>query len=778
MKILRSIITVVFSFALVSMATDYTWTGSLTGGTWDTTANNWSAGCPGWSYESNSIPALTNIAVFNTSGLQATVSGTVYPNGLRVRGGSQLTIPSGAVVTNVTVLTLESSKVLLGNGGTLYSRSTYFDVPNNSRTFTFASADEPGAGGSVVLQNTGDIYLAPVNRQNVTCVLDHVTLKNNSGTGNGFQLGRGGSGNGNVLILQNGARFESLQTGKGFKTSVDSANNKLFVYTNSVMDLANGVFTLSSGTTVGSGNQVWLDGGMLTNLNRFVFGSPSVQVGFVVITNGGQLFTKGNTTLNTSNGLIRVTGTSSRWNFEGGNMTVGDSISKTNRFDISAGGVLTNVGTLTVDGANILSLASGGVLCTTNMDLKNRGILDLKEGGLLVPTLNNDGLFNATVNGTMGYFMSSDGKGLFNAQNRIFRPARINGTAFTCIVERVSITNVTSVESVRGGSWSTTIFTNGATVFSTGGDGSKIGVDGDYASLAVYDNCMLRLGNRYLTLHGGTGGTVGRHTLLISGGVITNVFDFSITAEPNKRGVQAGTVRIERGGKLYSTANSTINCSNGVVTVTGPGSTWDMANTTLTIGGAGLGANELAIADGGMLSSATIVLTPTQLVNRVSFDGGILKAGSAGTLISGSGACLIKTNGAIIDSAGFTVATALAMTEDPTSTGGGFIKLGEGTLTLTTGTLYTGDTTVSNGTLVVSESFLSDAADVYVASNAVLKLNFSETDTIRRLYIGGVLQERSRSYGSNHASGCFAESTGFIKPLEGTPPSGTIVMFF
>jgi T5SS/PEP-CTERM-associated repeat protein len=160
------------------------------------------------------------------------------------------------------------------------------------------------------------------------------------------------------------------------------------------------------------------------------------------------------------------------------------------------------------------------------------------------------------------------------------------------------------------------------------------------------------------------------------------VFDFSITAEPNKRGVQAGTVRVERGGKLYSTANSTINCSNGVVTVSGAGSTWDMANTTLTIGGAGLGGNELVLADSGMLSNAKIVVTETQLVNRVSFDGGILKAGSAGTLISGSGACLIKTNGAIIDSAGFTVANAMAMTEDPTSTGGGFTKLGAGTLTL------------------------------------------------------------------------------------------------
>jgi autotransporter-associated beta strand protein len=776
MKERLSIITFILGFASAVIATDYTWTGPLSSGTWDTLTNNWSAGCPGWSYESNSIPALTNIAVFNASGLQATVSGTVYPNGLRVRAGSQLMIPNGASVTNTSWLSLNgNSKILLGSSAMLYSRASregFNSDGQGSTSFTFASADAPNAGGTLVLENTDEFWMNEVNTSSYKVILDNVSLLNNSGS---FQIARGGSYN--FLILTNGARFSSLRTGQNFYMGIDAGQHTLMIFSNSVMNLANGYLRMRAGGTGTKDHRIWINGGTLTNFSSFVYGSD-LPLCNIVVTNQGKVFSTGTTTIDGSNCITRVSGTNSLWHLAGGSLILGTSTRIYNRLEVDNAGALTNIGTLTVDGQNVLSLASGGMLSATNVDLKNGGSIDLLEGGLLVPTLSGGGLFNSATDRTLGIVTSSDGKGIFNANNRIFRPVRVNGTAFTCIVDRVSVTNVTTVESVRGGSWSTTIFTNGATVFSTGGDGSKIGVDGDYASLAVYDNCMLSLGNRYLTLHGGTGGTVGRHTLLISGGVITNVFDFSSTAEPNKRGVQAGTVRVERGGKLYSTANSTINCSNGLVVVSGVASVWDMANTTLTVGDLGLGGNELQLNDRGMLSRAKIVLTPTQLVNRVSFDGGILKAGSAGTLISGSGACLIKTNGATIDSAGFTVANTLAMTEDPMSTGGGFTKLGAGTLTLATGTLYTGSTTVSNGTLVVSESFLSDAADVYVSSNAVLNLNFSGTNTIRSLYIGGVLQERGRSYGNGHSSGCFTGSTGFIKPLVGTPPSGTIVMFF
>lgn len=774
MKNRMSIIAVILGLTSAAMATDYTWTGPLTGGTWNTLTNNWSANCPGWSYESNSIPALTNIAVFNTSGLQAAVNGNVYPNGLRVRGGSQLTIPSGASVTNTAWLSLNgNSKILLGASAVLYSRASregFNSDGQGTTSFTFASADAPNAGGTLILENTDEFWMNRVNVSSYKLIMDNVSLLNNSGS---FQIARGGSYN--FLILTNGATFKSLRTGQSFYMGIDAGQHTLMIFSNSVMNLANGYLRMRAGGAHTKDHRIWVNGGTLTNFNSFVYGSD-LPLCNIVVTNQGKVFSTGTTTMDGSNCVTRVTGTNSLWYLSGGNLILGTSARNYNRLEVDNAGCLTNIGTMTVDGTNLLSLASGGMLSATNIDLKNGGSIDILEGGVcLPPTGFQMGLFNSAANATVGYVGSSDGKGVFDAKGYLFRSARYNASGVTCVVSRVAITNAGNVEVVRGGYWSTTIFTNGASLLASGANTSAVGVDGDYASLFVYDNCVLNLGNRLL-MHAGAGGVSGYHQLVVSGGLITNVTDVVMTLDLSKRSAKLGTLRIDRGGRLYSKQNSSIDCSNGVAVVSGDASLWDMNSTTLTIGGAGLGGNELQLASGGMLSRAKIVLTPTQLVNRVTFDGGILKAGGAGALISGSGECLIKTNGAIIDSAGFSVANTIAMTEDPASKGGGLTKLGAGTLTLATGTLYTGDTVISNGTLSVSESFLSDAADVYVSSNAVFNLNFSGTDTVRSLYIGGVLQERGRSYGSNHASGCFT-GTGFIKPLVGTPPSGTIVMF-
>jgi len=64
-------------------------------------------------------------------------------------------------------------------------------------------------------------------------------------------------------------------------------------------------------------------------------------------------------------------------------------------------------------------------------------------------------------------------------------------------------------------------------------------------------------------------------------------------------------------------------------------------------------------------------------------------------------------------------------------------KVGMGTLTLTGANTYTGDTTVDAGTLSINNPFLADTADVFIATGAVLDLDFSSTDIIDSLYLGG-----------------------------------------
>ena len=75
---------------------------------------------------------------------------------------------------------------------------------------------------------------------------------------------------------------------------------------------------------------------------------------------------------------------------------------------------------------------------------------------------------------------------------------------------------------------------------------------------------------------------------------------------------------------------------------------------------------------------------------------------------------------------------------------GAVTKTGAGTLTLSATNSYTGATTVSAGILSLgngtNNTALDDAADMIVATGAVLNLNYTGTDTIDELSLGGALQ--------------------------------------
>jgi autotransporter-associated beta strand protein len=71
---------------------------------------------------------------------------------------------------------------------------------------------------------------------------------------------------------------------------------------------------------------------------------------------------------------------------------------------------------------------------------------------------------------------------------------------------------------------------------------------------------------------------------------------------------------------------------------------------------------------------------------------------------------------------------------------GSFAKTGAGTETLTAANTYTGDTSVSGGTLSITNSYLANAADVHVDTGGILDLSFAGTDTIDQLFINGAAQ--------------------------------------
>jgi autotransporter-associated beta strand protein len=97
------------------------------------------------------------------------------------------------------------------------------------------------------------------------------------------------------------------------------------------------------------------------------------------------------------------------------------------------------------------------------------------------------------------------------------------------------------------------------------------------------------------------------------------------------------------------------------------------------------------------------------------------------------------------------------------NTSGGLTKLNTGTLTLTGGNTYTGNTTVSAGTLEIAQPVLAASSTVAVASGAVLKLDFTKTNTVAGVVLNGVSQGPGL-YNSTTASTYLAGTGSLLVP--------------
>jgi autotransporter-associated beta strand protein len=120
-----------------------------------------------------------------------------------------------------------------------------------------------------------------------------------------------------------------------------------------------------------------------------------------------------------------------------------------------------------------------------------------------------------------------------------------------------------------------------------------------------------------------------------------------------------------------------------------------------------------------------------------------------------------------------------------TFAGGSLTKDGTANLTLTGANTYTGDTKVLGGTLAIgtvgspATPWLADGADVYLTSTgAGLALNFpttGTTDTIRSLYIDGVLQAAGTwgNSGAQHPTSLIT-GNGWLNVITGSGSGGSL----
>ena len=92
---------------------------------------------------------------------------------------------------------------------------------------------------------------------------------------------------------------------------------------------------------------------------------------------------------------------------------------------------------------------------------------------------------------------------------------------------------------------------------------------------------------------------------------------------------------------------------------------------------------------------------------------------------------------------------------------GSLTKDGPGTLTLSGANTYTGNTTVSAGTLSLSSAYLADASTLTIATGAFLNLNYTGTDIVASLSLGGTVKTTGTFDSTN--SGGLITGTGKIQ---------------
>ena len=132
---------------------------------------------------------------------------------------------------------------------------------------------------------------------------------------------------------------------------------------------------------------------------------------------------------------------------------------------------------------------------------------------------------------------------------------------------------------------------------------------------------------------------------------------------------------------------------------------------------------------------------PSTITDEVNGANGAINIGGTADIGGGAGADLVIDVEDVTGSpaADLTISAKLKNSANASFAAlrSGIVKEGAGLLVLTRINSYTGNTTVNAGTLSLQQASLADIADIHIGTGAVLHLDYTGSDTIDQLTLGG-----------------------------------------
>jgi len=245
-----------------------------------------------------------------------------------------------------------------------------------------------------------------------------------------------------------------------------------------------------------------------------------------------------------------------------------------------------------------------------------------------------------------------------------------------------------------------------------------------------------------------------------------------------------GNLLLENGASIKmcrgsnNTGANVVNQFGGAITFYSDGGATAGGGGNLDLNYAGgAGSRSTYNLNGGTLTVPQIMASSASGSRVFNFNGGTLRAAAGNSTFMASAvatAANVRNGGAILDTAGFNVTIGQTLQHSAIAgdnpTDGGLTKKGNGILTLTGANTWTGNTTVSAGTLELAQPTLNANSVVSIATSggASLQLAFTATNRIGALLLNGILMAPG-VYNSSTSSPWLTGAGSLQVPIATTP---------